>query len=122
MVKTFDGLDSLNPLLGKIVESFGDFDDYSSVNNAYRAAVWCYNKGMFQQSATILQETVVTFFCRRHGLNELVEEDRRVVNVSIQLGIIQFVAADFCHDFAVMDKRRNRLARKKCRQDDYDKA
>lgn len=73
-------IDSLNPLLGKIVESFGDFDDYSSVNNAYRAAVWCYNKGMFQQSATILQETVVTFFCRRHGLNELVEEDRRVVN------------------------------------------
>ena len=73
-------IDSLNPLLGKIVESFGDFYDYSSVNNAYRAAVWCYNKGMFQQSATILQETVVTFFCRRHGLNELVEEDRRVVN------------------------------------------
>lgn len=73
-------IDSLNPLLGKIVESFGDFDDYSSANNAYRAAVWCYNKGMFQQSATILQETVVTFFCRRHGLNELVEEDRRVVN------------------------------------------
>lgn len=73
-------IDSLNPLLGKIVESFVDFDDYSSVNNAYRAAVWCYNKGMFQQSATILQETVVTFFCRRHGLNELVEEDRRVVN------------------------------------------
>lgn len=73
-------IDSLNPLLGKIVESFGDFEGYSSVNNAYKSALWCYNKGMFQQSATILQETVVTFFCRRHGLNELVEEDRRVVN------------------------------------------
>ena len=45
-----------------------------------------------------------------------------VRNVRIQLGIIQFVATDFCHDFAVMDKRRNRLARKNCRQDDYDKA
>lgn len=73
-------IDSLNPLLGKIVASFGDFDDYASINNAYKSAVWCYNKGMFQQSATILQETVVTFFCRRHGLNELVEEDRRVIN------------------------------------------
>lgn len=73
-------IDSLNPLLGKIVASFGDFDDYASINNAYKSALWCYNKGMFQQSATILQETVVTFFCRRHGLNELVEEDRRVVN------------------------------------------
>lgn len=73
-------IESLNPVLGKIIESFSGFDGYQSVNNAYRAAVWCYNRGLYQQSATLLQEAVITFFCRRHGLNELVEDERRTVN------------------------------------------
>ena len=73
-------IESLNPVLGKIIESFAGFNGYQSVDNAYNAAVWCYDRGMYQQSATLLQETIVTFFCRRHDLNELVEVERRVVN------------------------------------------
>lgn len=73
-------IESLNPVLGKIIDSFAGFDGYQSVDNAYKAAEWCYDRGLYQQSATLLQETVVTFFCRRHGLNELVEEERRTVN------------------------------------------
>ena len=44
------------------------FDDEENVRNGFSAAVWCFQNGLLQQSATILQEFVITYICLRHGI------------------------------------------------------
>jgi CRISPR-associated Csx2 family protein len=72
-------IDSLNPIIQKVTDSVATFDDYSTETNAYRVAEWCFVNGLYQQSVTMLQEAVVTFFCRRHGLDIASESERKVV-------------------------------------------
>lgn len=43
------------------------------------AAEWCYDKQLWQQSLSILQEGIVTFFCRRHGIDPM-DRQRDLVN------------------------------------------
>ena len=64
--KTF--ISPLNPIFQKINESFGSFSSGYDVKNTICAARWCFDKGLYQQAATILQEGVVSFFAFRHGI------------------------------------------------------
>lgn len=58
----------LNPIFDKIKQSMAFFDEEENVRNGFSAAVWCYQNGLLQQSATILQEFVITYICARHGI------------------------------------------------------
>lgn len=58
----------LNPIFNKIKQSMVFFDDEENVRNGFSAAVWCFQNGLLQQSATILQEFVITYICLRHGI------------------------------------------------------
>lgn len=67
-----DGLDAdliapLSPLIEKIKDSFGDFDTKPSVSNGFVAARWCYRMQLYQQSITILQETMKAYVAASHG-------------------------------------------------------
>ena len=67
-----DGLDAdliapLSPLIDKIKDSFGDFDTKPSVSNGFAAARWCYRMQLYQQSITILQETMKAYVAASHG-------------------------------------------------------
>ena len=67
-----DGLDAdliapLSPLIEKIKDSFGDFDTKPSVSNGFAAARWCYRMQLYQQSITILQETMKAYVAASHG-------------------------------------------------------
>ncbi len=66
----------LNPVIKKIKDAFDVFDSSPNINNGFVAAQWCFDNGLYQQSATILQENVVTFFCNRHNI-DIDDEDRR---------------------------------------------
>lgn len=55
------------PLIDKIKDSFGDFDTKSSVSNGFVAARWCYRMQLYQQSITILQETMKAYVAASHG-------------------------------------------------------
>lgn len=57
----------LSPLIEKIKDSFGDFDTKPSVSNGFVAARWCYRMQLYQQSITILQETMKAYVAASHG-------------------------------------------------------
>lgn len=70
----------LNPLIKKLESSFKPFDSDFNVHNGFHAAQWCYNNGLYQQSATILQENIVTYFCNRHNIEIDDEAQRNLIN------------------------------------------
>lgn len=57
----------MGPLIDKIKDSFGDFDTKPSVSNGFVAARWCYRMQLYQQSITILQETMKAYVAASHG-------------------------------------------------------
>ena len=57
----------LSPLIEKIKDSFGDFDTKPSVSNGFAAARWCHRMQLYQQSITILQETMKAYVAASHG-------------------------------------------------------
>ncbi len=73
-------VDAFNPIFEKIKSSLVSFDEKENVRNGLSAAVWCYDNGLFQQAATILQEFVVSFFCIRHDIRIDDEENREIIN------------------------------------------
>jgi len=70
----------LNPVFAEIKNSMSFFDENTNINNGLAAAKWCFDKGMVQQSATILQEYVVSVLCMRNGLLMDDENKRDYVN------------------------------------------
>lgn len=78
-------IEPFNPLLEKIKESLLSFDENESLSNGWSAAVWCFKNGMYQQSTTILQELVVSFFCIRHEIRIDDERDRTLINKSFNI-------------------------------------
>lgn len=73
-------VDAFNPIFEKIKSSLVSFDGKENIRNGLSAAVWCYDNGLFQQAATILQEFVVSFFCLRHDIRIDDEENREIIN------------------------------------------
>lgn len=55
------------PLVDKIKDSFRDFDTKPSVSNGFATARWCYRMQLYQQSITILQETMKAYVAASHG-------------------------------------------------------
>ena len=70
----------LNPLINKIKESFEPFKSEFSIDNGFYAAQWCFNNGLYQQAATMLQENVVSFFCARYNIQVDDEDKREAIN------------------------------------------
>lgn len=73
-------VDAFNPIFEKIKSSLVSFDGKENIRNGLSAAIWCYDNGLFQQAATILQEFVVSFFCLRNDIRIDDEENREIIN------------------------------------------
>ena len=73
----------LEPILEKVSQALPKPE--SSLNNCLDAAQWCYDNHLYQQSATILQEGVVTYFSERHGIAIANEEERGLVNSAFNI-------------------------------------
>lgn len=58
---------AMAPLIDKIKDSFSGFDPTSSIENGFEAAQWCYDKQLYQQSITILQETLKGYTAEQAG-------------------------------------------------------
>lgn len=59
----------LNPIFDKIKQSFSAFDEEENVKNGYAASKWCYQNKLYQQTITILLETMFTDVCVSLKLN-----------------------------------------------------
>ena len=78
-------IEPFSPIIEKIKDSLVLFDENENVKNGFSAAVWCYKNGLFQQSATILQESIVSFFCLRHNIRIDDETNRDIVNKAFNI-------------------------------------
>lgn len=58
---------AMAPLIDKIKDSFSGFAPTSSIENGFEAARWCYDKQLYQQSITILQETLKGYTAKQAG-------------------------------------------------------
>lgn len=78
-------IEPLNPIIGKIKESFKSFDENENVQNGFAAVSWCIEFGLYQQAVTILIENIVTYICHKYKLNWTVEAERLLVNVAFKV-------------------------------------
>lgn len=77
----------LRPVITKIGEAIYPFDSKENILNGFHAAKWCLSNGLYQQSATILQETVTSFVADRHGIPVDDDEKRGLVNSAFAIKI-----------------------------------
>ena len=70
----------LVPVVKRIERSFTNFIPDSNILNGLHAAQWCYDNHMYQQSITILQETIVTYICNNNELSVTDKNARALVN------------------------------------------
>lgn len=68
------------PLFSKISDTWEGFQDSSDVMNGIKAARWCYDKGLYLQAATLLEESVLYFFSERYGLNATNKTDQQILS------------------------------------------
>ena len=83
MKKTF--IPAYTPIFEKIKKSLGAFSENEDIKNGLVAARWCFDNGLYQQSATMLEEYVVSFFCRRHGIDIDNDQERDIVNNAMMI-------------------------------------
>lgn len=84
----------LNPILRKINESMSDFSIEPTAINQILAAKWCFERGQYQASVTLLQEGIITFFCDRHGIKLTNHEKREIVNHAFMKRYLQTKGSD----------------------------
>lgn len=58
-------IEPLKPLLYKISEKFSSFSDASVINNFY-SVEYCFKHGLYQQSLTILQESIISYYLEKY--------------------------------------------------------
>jgi len=70
----------MQPIVEKMKGSFGKFTPSEDILNGYRAAKWCYEHQLYQQSLTILHENIVSHVCEAKHLNYKDKNQRESVN------------------------------------------
>ncbi len=85
MEETF--ISPLNPVFDKIKDSLKDFDEDENIMNGFAAAKWCLDNGLYQQAATILQESIDTLICMNMGIDWQIEKEREVANIAFNVAI-----------------------------------
>ncbi len=75
----------LDPVIKKISNSFEVFDKKQNIQNGFNAAKWCFDYGLYQQAATILQENVVSYFCLKNKIRIDSEFEREIINQAFSI-------------------------------------
>lgn len=77
------GIIPLNPVFEKIKGSISASQD--SATACIEAARWCYERNLYQQAATLLQEGVISYFCMRHGIETSNKDRRKLITSAIAI-------------------------------------
>lgn len=67
------------PIINKFSEVLEKENGTPSTLNALSAARWCFDHHLYQQSATILEEFFISYYCEKYGLEIGVEKDRELI-------------------------------------------
>lgn len=55
------------PIIDNIKFSFKGFDVNENIKNGLQAAIWCFDNKLYQQSITILLETIISDVCQKNN-------------------------------------------------------
>lgn len=88
-------IEPLNPIFDKIKKSLAYFDEQENLKNAISAAKWCFDNRLYQQSATIMEEFVVSFICKRHGIDITDEAKRKYINSAFSIVNLNIKESDW---------------------------
>lgn len=80
-------IEPMKPIIDTLKVSFIGFIPSENIKNGYYAAKWCFDNQLFQQSLTILHETITSHVCESEGLCITNVNDRDVVNKSFHIYI-----------------------------------
>lgn len=72
-------------LLERVEKSLEDFDSNRNVLNGIAASKWCLNNNLYQQSITILEETVISLICEENGLSIDNPNERDLVGMAFSI-------------------------------------
>lgn len=75
-------IEPMKPVIERLRHSFQNFTPSQNIKNGYAAAKWCFDNQLYQQSLTILHETIVSHICESEGLS-ITERD--IVNKSFRI-------------------------------------
>lgn len=57
------------PIIKNVKSSFEGFSSSENIHNGLQASVWCYENHLYQQSITILLETIISDVCQKNGFD-----------------------------------------------------
>lgn len=78
-------IEPMKPIIDILKVSFAGFIPSENIKNGYYAAKWCFDNQLFQQSLTILHETITSHICESEGLCVTDVNDREIVNKSFHI-------------------------------------
>jgi len=73
----------MKPIVEKLKNSFEKFIPSQNIKNGYFAAKWCFDNQLYQQSLTILHETMISHICEDEELDFSILENREGVKKRI---------------------------------------
>lgn len=79
---------ALVPIFDHIQNTMDSFDSQENLNNAFFAAEWCCQNGLYQQSITLLQEYIVSVLCERFGFCRVAEDKRNLINKVLNIAFM----------------------------------
>jgi hypothetical protein len=90
-VKNVDKPQPFNHLIEELEKSFENFSGSENVKNGLVAAEWCYDNGLFQQSITLLEETIISMVCEKASLNWRMQGCRELVSCALHINRFKLV-------------------------------
>lgn len=78
-------IEPMKPIIDILKVSFAGFIPSANIKNGYYAAKWCFDNQLFQQSLTILHETITSHICESEGMCVTDVNDRDIVNKSFHI-------------------------------------
>ena len=75
----------LTPLLKRMENRFQGYVVEEDLKNAFEVAKWCREHQLIQQGLTILQESLITYFCHNIGLDEDNIDHRHAISGAVSL-------------------------------------
>ena len=75
----------LEPVLLEINKSIEPFSASESVLNMFKAAQWCFDNQLYQQSTTFLEEGIISYFCLKYGIKLDHREKRELITSAFNI-------------------------------------
>lgn len=78
-------IEPMKPIIEKLKNSFSTFIPSENIKNGYIAANWCLHNKLYQQSLTILLETMISQICENLGLDYSDKQHRSIVSKAFNI-------------------------------------